>query len=102
MDARRISDDVPVYIKRVRTDDNESQITSMLYSEHLREDPRNHSVPVLEIFPDDEDPGVSYMVMPLLRLINEPKFDLVEELIEFADQILEVRTICSHDLVLPN
>ena len=91
MDARRIADDVPVYIKRVKTGDNESQITSMLSSEPLRQDPRNHSVPVFEIFPDDEDPGISYMIMPLLRLIDEPKFDLVEELIEFADQILEVR-----------
>ncbi|EPT01456.1 hypothetical protein FOMPIDRAFT_1120609 [Fomitopsis schrenkii] len=89
MDARRIADDVPVYIKQVKTGDNESHITSMLSSEHLRQDPRNHSVPVFEMFPDDEDPGISYMVMPLLRLIDEPKFDLVEELIEFADQILE-------------
>ncbi|EPS92684.1 hypothetical protein FOMPIDRAFT_1137462, partial [Fomitopsis schrenkii] len=89
MDARRIVDDAPVYMKRVKTGDNESWITSMLSSEPLRRDPRNHSVPVLDIFPDDDDPGVSYMVMPLLRLIDEPKFDLVEELIDFVDQLLE-------------
>ena len=92
IDATRMADDAPVYIKRVRTGDTESWITSMLSSEPLRQDPRNHSVPVFEIFPDDEDPGISYMVMPLLRLIDEPKFDLIEELIEFADQILEVRS----------
>ncbi|KAI0734963.1 hypothetical protein C8Q72DRAFT_964728 [Fomitopsis betulina] len=89
MDARRTVDDTPVCIKRVKTGDNESWITSMLSSERLRQDPWNHSVPVLDIFPDDEDPGVSYMVMPLLRLIDNPKFDLIEELIDFVDQILE-------------
>lgn len=93
MDARRIADDVPVYIKRVNTGDDESQITCMLSSEPLRQDPRNHSVPVLDIFPDGDDPAISYMVMPLLRLIDEPPFDLVEELIDFVDQLLEVRTI---------
>ena len=31
------------------------------------------------------------MVMPLLRLMNNHKFDLIEELIDFVDQILEVR-----------
>ena len=97
-------DDTPVYIKRVKTGDNESQITSMLSSEPLRRDPRNHSVPILDIFPDDEDPGVSYMVMPLLRLIDDPHFDLVEELVDFVDQILEVRAtrFCPADVRLSN
>lgn len=90
MDARRIGDGNPVYIKRVKTGDDESQITSMLSSEPLRRDPRNHSVPVFDMFPDDEDPSISYMVMPLLRLIDQPAFDLVEEVIDFIDQILEV------------
>lgn len=30
------------------------------------------------------------MVMPILRLTDNPKFDLIEELIDFVDQILEV------------
>lgn len=92
MDARRIADDLPVYIKRVNTGDNESWIASMLSSEPLRQDPRNHGASVIEIFRDDDDPGVSYMVMPLLRLIDKPKFDLIQELIDFVDQILEVST----------
>lgn len=31
------------------------------------------------------------MVMPILRLTDNPKFDLIEELIDFVDQIFEVR-----------
>ena len=90
MDARRIVDNIPVYIKRVKTGDEESRIACMLSSGPLRQDPRNHSVPVFDMFPDDEDPTTSYMVMPLLRLIDQPPFDLVQELIDFIDQILEV------------
>jgi len=89
IDARRMSDDMLVYIKRVKTGDNESRITTMLSSERLRQDPRNHSVPVLDLFQDDEDPRISYIVMPFLRLIDSPQFDLVEELVEFVDQTLE-------------
>ncbi|KAH9918117.1 uncharacterized protein B0H18DRAFT_1032100 [Fomitopsis serialis] len=89
IDARRMSDDMLVYIKRVKAGDNESRITTMLSSERLRQDPRNHSVPVLDLFQDDEDPGISYMVMPFLRLIDSPQLDLVEEVVEFIDQTLE-------------
>ena len=94
-----------VYIKRVKTGDNESRIATMMWSEDLRHDPRNHSVPVLDIFQDDEDPTISYLVMPFLRLIDRPAFDLVEEMVDFIDQILEVRggvrlhvhSLCTHD-----
>ena len=53
------------------------------------------TVPVLDIFPDDEDPTVSYMVMPCLRSMDSPEFDTVGEVAEFVDQILGV-----HDLML--
>lgn len=90
MDARRMSDGAPVYIKRVRTGDNESEVARLLWSEAIRQDPRNHSVPVLDLFQDDEDPNVSYMIMPFLRLIDRPAMVIVEELCDFIDQILEV------------
>ncbi|KAH9918119.1 uncharacterized protein B0H18DRAFT_680318 [Fomitopsis serialis] len=89
IDAKRISSGTMVYIKRVKTNDNESQIATMLSSDGICRDPRNHSVPVLDLFEDVEDPDVSYMVMPFLRLIDRPALDLVEEVVEFIDQILE-------------
>lgn len=93
MDARRMSDDALVYIKRMKTGGNESRIATMLSAEHLRKDPRNHSVPIIDLFQDDEDPEISYMVMPFLRLIDRPPFDLVQELVDFIDQIIEVCNI---------
>ena len=62
----------------------------MLCSGDLRDDPRNHSVPILDTFQDDEDEKISYVVMPLLRLMDNPEFEAVGEIVGFADQILEV------------
>ena len=90
IDAIRVSDNTRVYIKPVRTGDEESQIAMMLSAEPLRSDPRNHCVPVLDLFQDDEDPRISYMVMPLLRDMDKPSFEMIEEVLDFVDQILEV------------
>lgn len=62
----------------------------MLWAPPLRDDPRNHCVPILDIFQDDEDESISYMVMPFLRLIDSPPFDTPQDVVEFVDQILEV------------
>ncbi|KAI0054727.1 hypothetical protein BV25DRAFT_1895581 [Artomyces pyxidatus] len=89
VDATRMSDGKAVYIKRVCTGDQESTIAKMLYGEPLRRDGRNHSVPILDEFQDDQDESISYMVMPLLRLIYDPPFAAVGEIVDFADQILQ-------------
>lgn len=62
----------------------------MLGSEELTRDKRNHCVPVIEHFQDDEDADISYIVMPFLRPIDEPPFETVDNVIDFVDQILEV------------
>jgi hypothetical protein len=64
----------------------------MFSSEPLRSDPRNHCVPVLDLIQDDEDSDVSYMIMPLLRPMDDPPFEFVEEMVDYTDQILEVWT----------
>ncbi|KZV68696.1 hypothetical protein PENSPDRAFT_609714 [Peniophora sp. CONT] len=89
VDATRMSDNKLVYIKRVRSGDQESTIAYLLSSDRFRMDSRNHSVPILDMFVDDEDPGISYMVMPFLRYFNSPDFQTVGEIIDFVDQILE-------------
>ena len=77
-----------MYIKEVGTGDLESSIASKLSA---IDDPTNHSVPILDIFEDSVDKSISYLVMPFLRLTNNPRFEVVEEVLDFADQILEVR-----------
>ncbi|OCH90630.1 hypothetical protein OBBRIDRAFT_825818 [Obba rivulosa] len=89
IDARRVSDESLVYIKRVKTGDLESKLATYLSSEALRSDPRNHCIPILELFEDPDDPTISYMVMPFLRPIHEPPFELVNEVVDFIEQILE-------------
>lgn len=79
-----------VYLKRVSTDGEESSIAALFSSELLRLDRRNHCVPILDTFPDDDDPQISYIVMPFLRLIDDPPFEFVNDVVDFADQILEV------------
>jgi len=82
-----------VYIKEVRTGDLESSIALMLSA---IDGPTNHSVPILDTFEDLVDKSISYLVMPFLRLTDNPPFQVVEEVLDFADQILEVRS--GHEL----
>ena len=77
-----------VYIKEVQTGDSESSMALMLSA---IDDPTNHSVPILDTFEDPVDKSISYLVMPFLRLTDDPPFEVVEEVLDFADQILEVR-----------
>lgn len=72
------------------TNDLESQIASYLFHESIRQEPRNHTVPIYEIFPDSDDPSISYMVMPFLSLADHPPPETIGEVVDFCDQILEV------------
>jgi hypothetical protein len=88
VDATRISDGKLVYIKEVETGDLESRLALTLAA---LDDPTNHSVPILDTFVDYADESISYIVMPFLRLLDNPPFETVGEVVDFADQILEVR-----------
>ena len=101
IDAIRISDNRLVYIKRVHARRNEEQIATFFSKDSLRQDPRNHCVPVLDLIPDDCDENISYIVMPFLRLIDDPPFRHINDIVEFIDQILEVSWIdCARSLFL--
>ena len=90
VDATHIETGKVVYIKEVKTDDDEHRIAQLLAQEDWVNDPRNHCVPIVKIFRDHIDPGVSYIVMPFLRPADNPPFELVKDVIDFVDQILEV------------
>jgi hypothetical protein len=88
IDATRISDGKLVYIKEVQTGDQESRVALALSAV---DDPANHSIPILDTFTDHADETISYIVMPFLRLSDNPPFETVGEAIDFVDQVLEVR-----------
>jgi len=58
--------------------------------EEWANDTRNHCAPVAKVFKDHQNPMLSYIVMPLLRPVDDPPFERVKEIIDFTDQILEV------------
>ncbi|EIW62121.1 uncharacterized protein TRAVEDRAFT_44951 [Trametes versicolor FP-101664 SS1] len=89
IDATRISDGTLVYIKRTRTDSQELQIVAYLNSDELRQDPRNHCIPLLDVLQDPSAPDTSFMVMPFLRYIDSPPMERVEDVLDCFDQVLE-------------
>ena len=84
-------------IKEVGRDDEEIRIARMLSSEPLKDDPRNHCVPILQVIDDPDDDSKSYLVMPLLRAADHPPFDQVKEIVDFVDQLLEVGHVRSQN-----
>ena len=93
MDATRLSDGKLVLLKYLSTDSQELRIAIHLSSPEMRKDPRNHCVPVLDTFPDRDDPDHSYIVMPFLRYVDHPPFESVETMLECGEQLLEVRAL---------
>lgn len=90
MDAIRLVDGKQVFIKKVPSTSSKLRITTYLSSPELRKDPRNHCVPILEVLTDPEDSSISFLVMPLLRYIDQPEFDTVGCILDFVEQLLEV------------
>lgn len=84
-----MSDDRLACIKEVKaSDDLETRIALILSK---IDSPANHSVPIFDTFVDLVDVSITYLVMPFLRPSNDPDFEVVEEVIDFVDQVLEVR-----------
>ena len=88
-----MSDDSLVALKQLRRAFNpdELEVAQYLYSEELRTDPRNHTVPILDVLPVPDDPTIVLLVMPLMRACNDPQWDTVGEVVSFAKQVFEVR-----------
>jgi hypothetical protein len=92
MDAIRISDGKPVFLKRVNKSEHpfEIDIGLFFFSKPFASDPRNHCVPFLEVIPLPEDDNMAIIVMPFLRNFDSPDFDTVGEVVEFVRQMVEV------------
>ena len=90
MDALRVSDYSLVFLKKIITGSDEVKITTYFQNEKVRHDSRNHCIPVWDLFPDDKDPSISYLVMPLLRHLDDPGFETVDDIVDLVTQLLEV------------
>lgn len=65
----------------------------LLGTSPLNEDPTCHCVPILDVFEDDANANVSYIVMPFLRNYCNPPFECVEDVLDFGEQLLEVSMV---------
>ena len=90
MDATRIADGKPVYLKRLPEEEGpyELQINRLFSSVPLASDPRNHCACLLDVIelPNDEQ----IMVHSQLRPFNRPPFNTYGEFVIFFEHICEV------------
>ncbi|KAG8870526.1 hypothetical protein FRB97_009681 [Tulasnella sp. 331] len=89
IDAIRISDGATIYLKHVPSSSPEIEIGRFLCSETLRNDPRNHSIPLLDVLEDPSEPDHVILVLPLLRRLDMPKLASVRECVALVEQSLE-------------
>ncbi|KAL5536291.1 hypothetical protein ACEPAF_112 [Sanghuangporus sanghuang] len=88
IDAVRVSDGTKVAIKRIPRRCDELPILKYLASEEMLRDPRNHAVPLLDVFSEDDDAYI-FIVMPLLINFSILPFTSVDEVVDFMRQMLE-------------
>jgi hypothetical protein len=88
LDATRVNDNVKVVLKRVYSDGDEVRIALYLSSVEMTSDPRNRTVPILDVIflPDDK---YVLIVMPFLRIFNTPPFHCCGEVVEAFRQFLQ-------------
>lgn len=96
LDAIRIKNGAKVVLRITRTHASDLSMSQYLASSDLLRNPRNHSVPILEIItiPDDEEKRV-FMVMPRLIAFYEPEFHCRREFVEALRQLLEASVSCA-------
>ncbi|KAJ3914291.1 hypothetical protein F5877DRAFT_92800 [Lentinula edodes] len=90
MDAVRISDNKPVLLKAVSRIIHPQEVKIGMYfsSKSMASDPRNHCIPIYDVFPVP-DSEMDLIVMPVLRPFDNPQFDTVGEVIAFIQQLFE-------------
>ncbi|KIM39266.1 hypothetical protein M413DRAFT_196498 [Hebeloma cylindrosporum] len=88
IDATRIDDNLKVVIRQVPTKTDELPILLLLSSPTLKADPRNCTVPLLDviILPGNDDTAL--IVMPMLRDFGNLTFRRVGEVVEMFEQVV--------------
>jgi hypothetical protein len=90
LDATRVEDGVKVVLKRVPAEGHEVRIAFYLSSVEMRSDPRNRTVPLLDIIALPDDTEHVLLVMPYLRVFYTPPFHCRAEVVEALRQLLQV------------
>ncbi|KAJ7447556.1 kinase-like domain-containing protein [Mycena galericulata] len=107
LDAIRTSDGMKVVLKKVPTDGEELRIAAILSTPRLRSDPRNHTIPILEVITVPNE-SWTLLVMPYCRRFDDPPFHCRAEFIEAMRQYLEGlqfmhdQNICHGDIAPQN
>ncbi|KZT21803.1 hypothetical protein NEOLEDRAFT_1164410 [Neolentinus lepideus HHB14362 ss-1] len=91
IDAIRMSDGAVVALKRFSKlyGPREGELGMFFSSDALRADSQNHCVPVYEVLDVPDDDETLIIVMPFLRIWDDPPFDTLGEIISFVQQIIE-------------
>ncbi|KAG8913703.1 hypothetical protein FRC01_004418 [Tulasnella sp. 417] len=101
LDAHRVSDGRPVFLKLTLGSSPEIEIARILASPTLKDDPRNHCVPFLDILEDPVLPDGVILVLPLLRMIDRPPPATIQEFVSLIDQTLELTGMdCALDNIM--
>jgi len=95
LDAKREKDGQIVVLKVVPVDTPEIAIASYLCSNELKDDPKNHTIPLLDVLHDPSDPSHAIIVTPLLRRIDGPYPKSIRECVKFTD-IWVVLSVCQY------
>ncbi|KAF4618470.1 hypothetical protein D9613_009889 [Agrocybe pediades] len=90
VDAVRVSDRKKVVLKRVNPQEEVAAL-EYLHSPELEKDPRNNTVPLLDVIRHPERDDIVIIVMPMLYLFESPSvpFEFVSEILEALDQFLK-------------
>ncbi|KAG8979886.1 hypothetical protein FRB90_007845, partial [Tulasnella sp. 427] len=89
LDAQRTSDGKTVMLKIAPHDSPEITLQEYLSSEEMQRDPRNHTLPLLQVLRDPSDPKTVILVLPLVRRVDEPPPASVRECCDMIEQTLE-------------
>ncbi|KAJ7074533.1 kinase-like domain-containing protein [Mycena amicta] len=88
LDAVRISDGQKVVFKKLESSSPELAIHNYLDSSPLRSDPRNRTIPVLDVLPLPDTP-FSILVTPFCREFDYPPFHCRQEFVDAMTQYIE-------------
>ncbi|EGN92940.1 hypothetical protein SERLA73DRAFT_64928 [Serpula lacrymans var. lacrymans S7.3] len=91
LDATRIDDGSFVTLKVIVKSRHPFEVDIARYcsSESISSHPNNHCIPVYDVLQVPEDQDKVVMVMPLLRMYNDPPFDTFGEAVECFRQLFE-------------
>ncbi|KIM39288.1 hypothetical protein M413DRAFT_447232 [Hebeloma cylindrosporum] len=88
IDATRTNDSLKVVIRQVPTHTDELPLLALLSSPELQADPRNCTVPILDVIILPGNDELALIVMPMLRDFGDLPFRRVGEVVEMFEQLV--------------